>query len=109
MGNGTTLYYFKEMGEHPAADYLLPLTKPVLIAQGEKDFQATVARDYSAYRNLLAGKDNVTFKLYENLNHAFVPSVYGTITKAKQEYNVEQHIGEAVISDIANWILGKER
>ena len=39
MGNGTTLYYFKEMGEHPAADYLRDLQKPMLIMQGEKDFQ----------------------------------------------------------------------
>jgi len=26
------------------------------------------------------------------------------IDKAKQEYSVEQHIGEEVIADIANWI-----
>lgn len=41
---------------------------------------------------------------YENLSHAFVPSVYGNIMKAKQEYSVEQHISEDVIADIANWI-----
>ena len=104
-GGGTTLYYFKEMGEHPAADYLLPLEKPVLILQGEKDFQVKTDRDFALYQELLKGKPNVTFRLYEGLNHAFVPSVYGTITKAKKEYNVEQHIGEAVISDIAHWIL----
>ena len=105
MGNGMTLYYFKEMGEHAAPKYLEATQKPILIMQGEKDFQATVDKDYSAYQELLAGKENVSFKLYENLSHAFVPSVYGDIMKAKQEYNVEQHIGEEVISDIANWIL----
>ncbi|MBR3752633.1 MAG: alpha/beta fold hydrolase [Ruminiclostridium sp.] len=105
VGGGTTLYYFKEMGEHPAADYLIPLEKPVLILQGKKDFQAKADRDFTAYQDLLKDKPNVTFRLYEGLNHAFVPSVYGTITKAKKEYNVEQHIGEAVISDIAHWIL----
>jgi len=103
-GGGTTLYYFKEMGEHAAADYLKDLEKPILILQGEKDFQATVEKDFHAYKELLAEKNNVTFHLYENLNHAFVPSVYGDIMKAKQEYNVEQHIGDDVISDIASWI-----
>ena len=103
-GNGTTLYYFKEMGEHPADHYLASLEKPILILQGEKDFQVKADRDFKAYRELLAGRDNVTFRLYEGLNHAFVPSVYGTISKAKKEYNVEQHISEAVIADIANWI-----
>ena len=47
----------------------------------------------------------MVFKLYPNLNHVFVPSVYGSILKAKQEYMLEQHIGEDVIADIANWIL----
>ena len=108
-GGGTTAYYFKEMGEHPAADYLLPLTKPVLIAQGEMDFQATAAKDFAAYQQLLKGKENVTFRLYEGLNHAFVPAISGDITKAKQEYNVERHIGEAVISDLADWILKQEK
>ena len=105
MGNGMTLYYFKEMGEHAASKYLTATQKPIFIMQGEKDFQATVEKDYNAYKELLADRENVTFKLYENLSHAFVPSVYGDIMKAKQEYNIEQHIGEEVISDIANWIL----
>ena len=107
MGNGMTLYYFKEMGEHAASNYLKDNSKPILIMQGEKDFQATVEADYNAYKELLSGKDNVTFRLYENLNHAFIPSVYGDIMKVKQEYNVEQHIGEEVIADIANWIMNQ--
>ena len=105
FGGGTTLYYLKEMGTHPASDYLVNLEKPVLIMQGEKDFQATAEKDYKAYKELFEGKDNVTFRLYEGLNHAFVPSVHGNIMKAKQEYGVEQHIGEDVIRDIAEWIL----
>lgn len=104
VGNGMTLYYFKEMGEHSAVDYLKSMKKPMLIMQGEKDFQATVEKDFNAYKQLLEDKDNVRFCLYENLNHAFVPYVHGNIMKAKEEYNVEQHIGENVIADIANWI-----
>ncbi len=104
MGGGTTLYYFKEMGEHPASDYLLNTEKPILIMQGGKDFQASACKDYAAYKELLAGKRNVAFRLYEDLNHAFVPSIYGDIIKARREYNVEQHIAEEVIADAANWI-----
>ena len=104
VGGGTTLYYFKEMGEHPASMYLEKLEKPILILQGEKDFQATVEKDFEGYKQLLGEKENVTFQLYEGLNHAFVPSVYGNIMKAKQEYNVEQRVSEKVIIDIASWI-----
>ena len=104
MGGGTTLYYFKEMGEHPPAGYLQKLEKPILIMQGKKDFQVKADVDFALYQRLMEGKTNVTFRLYDNLNHAFVPSVYGTIRKAKQEYNVEQHIGANVIADIGQWI-----
>ena len=104
IGGGTTLYYFKEMGEHAASAYLSSCEKPILIMQGEKDFQATAEKDFAAYKQLLAGRSNVTFRLYENLSHAFVPSVYGDIMKAKQEYNVKQHISDEVIGDIASWI-----
>ena len=105
LGNGTTLYYFKEMGEHPASEYLLKLEKPVMIMQGEKDFQATLEKDFATYKELLNDKENVTFKVYENLNHLFVNSVYGNIMKAMKEYKVEQHIGENVIRDLADWIF----
>lgn len=105
VGNGTTLYYFKEMGEHQSSNYLVKLEKPILIMQGEKDFQATLENDFAAYKELLNDKKNVTFKVYENLNHLFVPSVYGNIMKAMKEYKVEQHIGKNVIKDLADWIF----
>ena len=104
IGGGTTAYYFKEMGLHPVEGYLEKLDKPMLIMQGGMDFQVKVNEDYGAYQRLLAGRENVTFRLYEKLNHAFVPGIYGDITKAKKEYNVEQHIGSDVINDIADWI-----
>lgn len=102
---GTTLYYFKEMGEHSVADYLATTKKPMLIVQGEKDFQVSVEKDFNEYKRLLNDKTNVEFRLYENLNHAFVNYLYSDISKAKQEYNTERHIGEEVISDIADWIM----
>ena len=98
------MYYFKEMDSFKAEEYLRNCTKPVLVMQGDKDFQCKAEIDFAGYKKLLEGKENVTFRLYENLNHCFVPSIFGTIAKARQEYNIEQHIGENVITDIANWI-----
>ena len=105
FAGGTTLYYFKEMGEHPAPGFLKLTRKPLLILQGEKDFQASAAVDFTGYQTLLEGHDNATFKLYPGLNHAFVPALSGDINKARKEYAEERHIGEEVISDIARWIL----
>ena len=104
FGGGTTLYYFKEMGEHPASDYLEKLEKPVLVLQGGRDFQVKSEVDYKGYQELLKDRPNVTFRLFEDLNHCFVPAIHTDISKAKQEYKVERHIGNDVIGQIARWI-----
>ena len=105
VGGGTTLYYFKEMGQHDAAGYLAATNKPMLIMQGEKDVQVKVDKDFALYRELLGDRENVTFRLYAGLNHAFVPALYDDIIKATKEFSKERHIGDDVIGDMANWIL----
>ncbi|CAM5223443.1 AB hydrolase-1 domain-containing protein OS=Ureibacillus acetophenoni OX=614649 GN=SAMN05877842_11395 PE=4 SV=1 [Ureibacillus acetophenoni] len=102
---GVRAYYFKEMGDHPASEYLTKLEKPIFILQGEKDFQATIKDDFESYKEILYHKENVTYKLYPNLNHLFMPSVYGEIMKVKKEYSVPQKVDKQVIEDIADWIL----
>ena len=104
VGNGTTLYYFKDIGEHPAESYLEHLTKPILVLQGGMDFQVKPDVDYAMYQQILSGRENATFRLYPRLNHVFMPGIYGSITKAKQEYKVEQRMSGEVIADIAAWI-----
>lgn len=105
LGKYTTAYYFKEMGKHPSSHYLSTIDKPVLIMQGNKDFHVSVERDFNVYKDLLSGKPNVTFKLYSNLNHVFMPCVYGEIRKAKKEYRVPQRVDPQVIRDISEWII----
>lgn len=105
LGRNATLYYFKEMGEHPSLDYLTALHKPVLILQGDKDFQVSIDEDFEGYRTALGHMQNVAFKRYANLNHLFMQSIYGDILKARKEYKVPQHVAEEVIADIADWIL----
>ena len=104
MGGGTTLYYFKEMGQKPPAMYLAKHQKPILVMQGEKDVQVKAGRDFAAYRELLKHNPNAEFRLYPGLNHAFVPALYGTMAKASKEFSKEQHIGCDVIADIAKFI-----
>ena len=102
---GVNLYYFKEMGEHRAADYLEKTEKPVLVMQGTKDLQVSVEKDFCGYKRAFGDRDNFSFRLYEGLNHCFVSALYDDISKATKEFSVERHIGENVISDIAGWIL----
>ncbi len=105
VGGGTTLYYFKDMGQPTVADWLAQTHKPMLILQGEKDFQVKATVDFARYRELLGDRENVSFKLYPGLNHAFVTARFESIAQAKKEFTPERHIGPEVLDDIASWIL----
>ena len=103
-----SLYYFKEMGQKTAADYLLESRKPALILQGGKDFQVLAEDDFRKFRELLAGRENTIFRLYPDLNHIFVKGIYDDILKASKEYKVERHIGDEVMDDIAAFIQERD-
>ncbi len=104
FGGGVTLYYFKDMGQPTVADYLAKSDKPMLIMQGDRDLQVSIERDFNAYKTLLSDSENVEFRLYEGLNHAFVSALYDSIKDATKEFKKERHIGDAVLDDIANFI-----
>lgn len=104
VGGGTTLYYFKDMGHPPVAYWLSKTAKPMLIMQGEKDVQVKADVDFKLYQELLGDRENVTFRLYPGLNHAFVPAISNSIADAKKEFAKERHIGAQVLDDLAGWI-----
>ena len=107
VGGGTTLYYFKEMGQPPVSEWLEKTRKPMLVIQGEQDVQVKADVDYMRYQELLGDRENVTFRLYPGLNHAFVPAVARNIAEAKKEFSKERHIGAEVLDDLAGWIKGQ--
>jgi hypothetical protein len=104
FGKYVKAYYLKEWGLKPTSGYLKNLVKPILVMQGDKDFHVSVEKDFEKYKEILAANPNVSFKLYPDLNHLFMPSVYGDIKKGLKEYKKAQKIEEYVINDIANWV-----
>ena len=107
LGGGTTLYYFKEMGQPTVEQWLEKTHKPMLVMQGEKDVQVKADVDFALYRSLLGDRENVTFRLYPGLNHCFVPARFDTIADAKKEFTPERHMGPQVLDDLADWIKGQ--
>jgi uncharacterized protein len=76
------------------------LKTPLLILQGERDYQVTMD-NFAAWKKALAGRPGVTFKAYPKLNHLFIEGE-GKSTPA--DYEKPGHVSEAVIADIAGWI-----
>jgi hypothetical protein len=93
-------YWLDLRGYDPAAA-AAALGKPVLILQGGRDYQATVAEDLAGWRAGLAGLPDVTIRVYEPDNHLFFP---GTGPSAPAEYEPAQHVDPAVITDIVTWV-----
>jgi len=104
---GASLWYLKEMADHPASDYLKVIEKPVFILHPEKDSHVSVEKDFELYKKICAGKQNVHFKLYPELNHLFMKSVYGRIKDLGKEYKIPQNVDTTVLDDISQFILGK--
>lgn len=73
---------------------------PMFIAQGDNDIQVS-ADNLNGWKQALAKRDNVTYKLYPKLNHLFVLS---DAESTGAEYMLPGNIPFNVIQDFANWI-----
>lgn len=101
---GLPAYYFQEMDTFDAGALAADSEKPLLILQGEDDFQVYFDKDYALWQEILADKENTSFISYPGLNHFFVdydgPGA-GTLT----EYEQPGVVAEQVIHDMTDWIL----
>ena len=104
VSGGVYAYYFKEMDGRPAAGYISEISVPFLIMQGSKDFQVFADTDFVMWQELLEGRENVTFKLYDGLNHLFMASADGSITDFQEEYKVAGNVDPQVLADIVAWV-----
>ena len=75
---------------------------PLLVLQGERDYQVTLD-DFAGWKKALAGR-KATLKSYPELNHLFMDGK-GKATPA--EYGKAGHVAKAVIDDVAAWITGR--
>ena len=73
---------------------------PMLILQGERDFQVTM-KDFAQWKTGLEGRQNVTLRAYPGLNHLLVS---GEGKSTPEEYENPAHVAPEVIADIAAWV-----
>ena len=97
--NAPPSYWLDLRGYDPPAT-AKPLKVPLLVLQGERDFQVTMD-DFARWKAALTGKTSVTFRSYPALNHLFMP---GTGKSLPAEYTVPSRVAEEVVRDIAAWI-----
>ncbi|WP_256759072.1 alpha/beta fold hydrolase [Cohnella sp. WQ 127256] len=102
---GLPALYFKEMDAHSTKDFVNKLTKPILVLQGEDDFQV-YAKDFTLWKDQLKGNAKASFKLYPGLSHLFI-NYSGEGENTLEEYKQPGTVDSQFIQDIADWINKK--
>ncbi len=98
---GIPASYFYDLGKYDQVETAKDLKLPILILQGERDYQVTM-EDFNIWRKELSNNKNIKLKSYPKLNHLFMTGE----GKAKpEEYNLPNSVDIKVIQDIVDWVI----
>ena len=100
---GVPVRYWRSLEAYAGEHFIDAIDLPLLILQGDADFQVYADVDYPLWQEALAGRDNVTFCLYGGLNHLMMPTQG---LRDTTEYVTPSHVREDVIADIADFVNG---
>ncbi len=104
FGGQTPSSYWLDLRSYHPAEVAAGLKLPILVLQGDKDYQVRIA-DFDGWKKALAGHANATFKLYPSLNHLFMISAATSDgLSSPSEYSKPGHVSPEVVQDIAAWI-----
>jgi len=101
---GAPASYFTNLNGYNQVKTAKAIKLPILILQGERDYQVTL-KDLDIWKKELGKKKNVTIKSYPKLNHVFTEGEGKLSTPA--EYQIAANIPVYVIDDLISWILKK--
>lgn len=97
--------YWLDLRGYDPANEAKELQKPMLILQGERDYQVTM-EDFAGWKKALGSQENVTFVSYRGLNHLFMQ---GEGKSKPAEYSQPGNVAKVVIEDIVKWMKGLRR
>jgi dienelactone hydrolase len=93
--------YWLDVRDYDPAALAATLPQPILVLQGERDYQVTVADDLPRWQSELADHADTTFEVYPDLNHIYVT---GEGMATSDEYDQPGNVAQEVIDDIAAWV-----
>jgi hypothetical protein len=96
---GTQASYWLDLKNYDPIETIKKSRAEILILQGAKDYQVTLS-EYAKWQNGLSDRDNVTYILYDNLNHLLMPS---TVMSADDYANLN-YVDSNVINDIYTFV-----
>ena len=94
--------YWDDLKAYDPAVAAQKLAVPLLVLQGERDYQVTM-KDFELWRAALKGRRDASLKSYPKLNHLFLEGEGKSLPAA---YSKPGHIPAYVLDDIAVFIKG---
>lgn len=94
--------YWGDLNRYDPAAVAASLSIPLLILQGDRDYQVRIA-DVDRFREALAGHAKAEIAVLPGLNHLFMPSP-GTGLGTPADYERAGHIDQGVIDRIAAFV-----
>lgn len=98
---GTPAAYWLSVRDYHPVAAAAELRVPILIVNGGRDYQVTVADDLALWRDGLAGHPNVTIEMVEPANHLLAA---GEGRSTPGEYTTLQHVMPEIVDMVAGWI-----
>lgn len=98
---GAPASYWLDLRDYDPVAVAAGLDRPILILQGARDYQVTVADDLAGWRAGLEHRPDVAIRIYEADNHLFFRGA-GPSTPA--DYEAADHVDPQVVADIAAWL-----
>jgi len=97
---GIPASYWLDLRDYDPAVAAQKIDKPLLILQGERDYQVTMA-DFARWKSALEAHPRATCLSYPQLNHLFIA---GQGKSSPAEYFTPGNVAAAVIDDVAAWV-----
>jgi dienelactone hydrolase len=97
---GVPAPYWLALRQYDPTATAAQLKRPILVLQGERDYQVTMA-DFDGWKKTLGTQRGARLKTYPKLNHLFIEGE-GKATPA--EYERAGHVAVDVVDDIADWV-----
>lgn len=102
---GFSAAYWLDLRAYDPVATAAQLACPMLILQGGRDYQVTVADDLTGWQRALGRRPEVTIQIHEEANHLFFP---GSGRPGPAEYARPGHVDPAVVDEIATWLARRQ-
>lgn len=93
--------YWLSLRSYDAIATAKALREPILILQGDDDYQVPPAGNLSRWRSALGGNARVTIHDYPGLSHLFMP---GGKPPSPADYRTPSHVSRRMTDDMVHWI-----